>query len=93
MSLSLLTLSSLRILRCADALRIYPIDVIKSKLQTDAIIPSQRRYKGMVDCAVQVWRQQGLRGFTGGLTPTLIRSPFANGATFVAFELAMRAMG
>ena len=24
--------------------------------------------------------------------PTLIRSPFANGATFVAFELAMRVL-
>jgi len=71
---------------------IYPVDVIKSKLQTDSINPLQRHYAGMVDCARKVWNQQGWRGFTGGLAPTLIRSPFANGATFVAFELAMRAM-
>jgi solute carrier family 25 carnitine/acylcarnitine transporter 20/29 len=71
---------------------IYPIDVVKSKLQTDTLDPAKRQYKGMVDCFAQTWRAQGWRGFTGGLTPTLVRSPFANGATFVAFELAMRAM-
>ncbi|KAI9637565.1 mitochondrial carrier domain-containing protein [Dioszegia hungarica] len=71
---------------------VYPIDVVKSKLQTDSLDPAKRQYKGMVDCAVQTFRKQGWRGFTGGLAPTLIRSPFANGATFVAFELAMRAM-
>jgi len=47
----------------------------------------------MLDCFAKTWRAQGWRGFVGGLTPTLVRSPFANGATFVAFELAMRAMG
>lgn len=71
---------------------IYPVDVIKSKLQTDSLDPSKRQYKGMIDCASKVWKTQGWRGFTGGLGPTLIRSPFANGATFVAFEFAMRAM-
>lgn len=72
---------------------IYPVDVVKSKLQTDAIDPAKRKYRGMLDCARQTYRAHGWRGFTGGLTPTLVRSPFANGATFVAFELAMRAMG
>jgi solute carrier family 25 carnitine/acylcarnitine transporter 20/29 len=52
---------------------IYPIDVIKSKLQTDSLDPAQRRYKGMIDCARKVWAAQGVKGFTGGLVPTLIR--------------------
>lgn len=72
---------------------IYPVDVVKSKLQTDSLVRAQQQYAGMLDCARQTWRAHGVRGFTGGLTPTLVRSPFANGATFVAFELAMRAMG
>ncbi|EJT48906.1 hypothetical protein A1Q2_08033 [Trichosporon asahii var. asahii CBS 8904] len=72
---------------------IYPVDVVKSKIQTDSLDPSKQKYRGMLDCARQTWRAQGVKGFTGGLTPTLVRSPFANGATFVAFELAMRAMG
>ncbi|WVN86295.1 uncharacterized protein L203_101458 [Cryptococcus depauperatus CBS 7841] len=73
-------------------LSIYPVDVIKSKLQTDSLEPSRQIYKGMIDCARQTWRAQGVKGFLGGLAPTLIRSPFANGATFVAFEMAMRTM-
>ena len=95
-----------RLVAAGLTLSIYPVDVIKSKLQTDTLDKRTQRYKGMIDCARQVWRAQGWRGFTGGLAPTLIRwvvqsrldadavrSPFANGATFVAFELAMRAMG
>lgn len=72
---------------------IYPIDVVKSKLQTDSLDPAKRQFRGMLDCFRQTWRKQGWRGFTGGLEPTLVRSPFANGVTFVAFELAMRVMG
>ncbi|WVF67581.1 hypothetical protein IAT40_002339 [Kwoniella sp. CBS 6097] len=71
---------------------IYPVDVVKSKLQTDSLDPAKRMYKGMIDCTIKTWRSQGVKGFMGGLAPTLIRSPFANGATFVAFELAMRSL-
>jgi solute carrier family 25 carnitine/acylcarnitine transporter 20/29 len=78
--------------RSALIYSIYPIDVIKSKIQTDALDPSKRQYTGMIDCARRTLAREGWRGFTGGLGPTLIRSPFANGATFVAFEMAMRAM-
>lgn len=52
---------------------IYPVDVIKSKLQTDSLDKSKAAYKGIVDCARKTWRTQGMSGFTNGLTPTLIR--------------------
>jgi solute carrier family 25 carnitine/acylcarnitine transporter 20/29 len=73
------------------------MSVIKSKLQTDffpSSIPGapQPQYRSMADCFRQVWAKQGLKGFTNGLGPTLIRSPFANGATFVGFEIMMRAL-
>jgi len=72
---------------------IYPVDVIKSRMQTDGFSDSTgRRYKSMIDCARQVWKSEGIGAFTRGLAPTLIRSPFANGATFLGFELAMRAL-
>lgn len=63
---------------------IYPVDVIKSKLQTDALDPAKRQYKGMIDCVSKVWRTQGWRGFTGGLGPTLIRyvSSFGSPTSF-----------
>ncbi len=49
---------------------------IKSKLQTDSLSKSERAFTGIVDCARKTWRTQGLKGFTNGLAPTLIRSPF-----------------
>lgn len=72
----------------------YPLDVVKSKLQTDGL-PSQagtpaKRYNGALDCARQTWHEQGAKGFVRGLTPTLIRSPVVNSVTFLVFELTMR---
>jgi len=52
---------------------IYPVDVIKSKIQTDSLDPAKRQYKGMIDCVRKTWSREGWRGFTGGLGPTLIR--------------------
>ncbi|KAG8960705.1 Mitochondrial carrier protein ymc2 [Tulasnella sp. 419] len=70
---------------------IYPIDVIKSRMQTDGFSPSEgQKYKSTLHCVKTVWRNEGINGFTRGLGPTLVRSPFANGATFVFFELASR---
>ncbi|KAI0733037.1 mitochondrial carrier [Fomitopsis betulina] len=70
---------------------IYPIDMIKSRIQTDGFSPSEgQKYKSTLDCARTIWRTEGMGAFMRGLGPTLIRSPFANGATFLGFELAMR---
>ncbi|KAG9050765.1 Mitochondrial carrier protein ymc2 [Tulasnella sp. UAMH 9824] len=71
---------------------IYPIDVIKSRMQTDGFAGESKKYKSTLDCVRKVWRNEGINGFSRGLIPTLIRSPFANGATFVFFELASRAL-
>lgn len=68
----------------------YPADIIKSKLQTDSLDPHNRSYKGALDCVQQTFKHDGIKGFFRGLLPTLVRSPFANAATFVAFEFAAR---
>lgn len=36
-------------------LSIYPIDVIKSKLQTDSFSPATRKYSSMADAFRKVW--------------------------------------
>ncbi|KAG1725266.1 mitochondrial carrier domain-containing protein [Suillus paluster] len=70
---------------------IYPIDMIKSRMQTDGFSPSTgQKYASARDCVRKVWRTEGISAFTRGLGPTLIRSPFANGATFLGFEMASR---
>ncbi|KAF8631777.1 hypothetical protein AX17_004992 [Amanita inopinata Kibby_2008] len=70
---------------------IYPIDMIKSRMQTDGFTPSTgQKYASTWDCVRKAWRAEGIGAFTRGLGPTLIRSPFANGATFLGFEMANR---
>lgn len=70
---------------------IYPIDMIKSRMQTDGFSAADgQKYKSTLDCVRTVWRTEGIGAFTRGLGPTLIRSPFANGATFLGFEMANR---
>ncbi|KAF8893509.1 mitochondrial carrier domain-containing protein [Infundibulicybe gibba] len=72
---------------------IYPIDMIKSRMQTDGFTPSTgQKYSSTWNCVRTVWRTEGIGAFTRGLGPTLIRSPFANGATFLGFEMAMRVL-
>ena len=34
----------------------YPLDVVKSAMQTDAIMPADRKYKGYVDTVKKVGR-------------------------------------
>lgn len=64
----------------------YPFDMVKSRLQTDALALSERQYKSTLDCVRQIYKAGGVGGFFRGLIPTLVRAPFANAATFVAFE-------
>ena len=53
---------------------IYPIDMIKSRMQTDGFSAADgQKYKSTVDCVRTVWRAEGLGAFTRGLVPTLIR--------------------
>lgn len=66
----------------------YPIDVVKSKLQTDTL--GNWKYKGSLDAIKSVWKTLGWRGFFVGFTPTILRAAPANAATFVAFEWTMR---
>lgn len=67
---------------------IYPVDVVKLKLQTDSLV--EPKYRGSVDVVRDVWKKAGLKGFYKGFVPTILRAAPANGATFAMFELTMR---
>lgn len=59
----------------------YPLDVVKSKMQTDGF-GEQRRYKSMRDAFKQTWRAEGPRGFWRGIGPTLVRALPVSAGTF-----------
>jgi solute carrier family 25 carnitine/acylcarnitine transporter 20/29 len=62
---------------------IYPLDAIKSKLQTDAFDPTQQKYKGALDCARKTMAIEGIGGFFRGIGPCLLRAAPSNAATFL----------
>ncbi|KAF9896630.1 Mitochondrial carrier protein ymc2, partial [Lobosporangium transversale] len=69
---------------------VYPIDVIKSKLQTDGFTSTTRQYSSAFDCARQTMAKEGIAGFFKGFAPCILRAAPANAVTFLGFEMAMR---
>ncbi|KAJ1325924.1 solute carrier family 25 (mitochondrial carnitine/acylcarnitine transporter) member 20/29 [Microdochium nivale] len=69
----------------------YPLDVIKSKMQTDGF-GAEQKYKSMRDCFGQTFRAEGMRGFWKGLGPTLLRAMPVSAGTFAVVEMTMRAI-
>ncbi|KAK3348310.1 mitochondrial carrier domain-containing protein [Neurospora tetraspora] len=69
----------------------YPLDVVKSKMQTDGF-GSTQKYKSMRDCFGQTFRQEGMRGFWKGIGPTLLRAMPVSAGTFAVVEMTMRAI-
>ena len=71
-------------------LTVYPLDTIKSALQTQSL--SQPQYKGLWDCGRQLVKANGIKALYKGLGPCLARSFPANAAAFLAYEHAFKAI-
>ena len=49
-----------------------PIWVVKTRLQLDKSATGQRRYKNSLDCIVQIWKHERLKGFFRGLSASYL---------------------
>ncbi|KAI9785871.1 MAG: hypothetical protein M1816_008198 [Peltula sp. TS41687] len=70
----------------------YPLDVVKSKMQSDGF-GDNMKYRNMRDCFAKTWRAEGLPGFWKGIGPTLLRAMPVSAGTFAVVEMTMRALG
>lgn len=71
----------------------YPLDVIKSNIQSDGF-GAESKYNGRISCATKaIWAANGARGFWKGIVPCLIRAFPCSAGTFAAVETALRIMG
>lgn len=74
----------------------YPIQVIKSRLQqrkqtteitaTGEVRIVKREYHGVVDCAIKIWKHEGMLGFFKGTIPNALRVAPSAAITFVVYE-------
>ena len=73
---------------------IYPIDVIKSSMQSDDMVRENRKYRNIVDCAKKLYVEEGgLRRFFRGVTPCLMRSIPANATMLLVLEKCRQLLG
>lgn len=71
----------------------YPLDVIKSNIQSDKF-GAELRYQGRITSATRaIYAANGLRGFWKGIVPCLLRAVPCSAGTFAAVETALRVMG
>lgn len=81
----------------------YPLDVIKSKLQTDGLGKpradvgealaghlSRQKYAGTMDCVRKTMAEEGITGFWRGIGPTLLRAMPVSAATFFVAEKTLQ---
>ena len=70
-------------------LLVYPIDVIKSRIQVDGMT-GKNEYTGMIDCFRKSYRAEGIMVFSKGLNSTMLRAFPVNAATFCTVTLMLR---
>lgn len=64
----------------------YPFEFVKARIQMDGE-HGQRQYKGMINCFLKIYREEGALLYFKGLTPALLRAFVWSAAAFPAVEL------
>uniref|UniRef100_A0A8C6VKZ7 Solute carrier family 25 member 48 n=1 Tax=Naja naja TaxID=35670 RepID=A0A8C6VKZ7_NAJNA len=67
-----------------------PMDVVKCRLQADGVYLN--KYKGVIDCIYQSYNSEGLKVFFRGLTVNTVRGFPVSAATFLGYELSLKAL-
>lgn len=72
---------------------VYPLNVLRTRLQTQGTAMHPARYTGIWDVARTTLRNEGFRGMYKGLTPNLLKVAPALSITWVVYENSKRMLG
>lgn len=64
----------------------YPLNVVRTRLQTQGANGRAHAYNGMVDCIVKMVRHKGVRSLFSGLMANYLKAVPASTCTFMVFE-------
>ncbi|XP_029324466.1 solute carrier family 25 member 48 isoform X2 [Mus caroli] len=67
-----------------------PMDVVKSRIQADGVYLN--KYRGVMDCISQSYRQEGFKVFFRGITVNAVRGFPMSAAMFLGYELSLKAL-
>ncbi|KAG6890563.1 hypothetical protein C0992_000571 [Termitomyces sp. T32_za158] len=68
------------------ATSVYPLNLVRTRLQASGSSGHPQQYSGVVDVAVKTWERDGWRGFYRGLFPTLAKVVPAVSISYVVYE-------
>jgi len=68
------------------ATAVYPLNVLRTRLQTQGTAMHPPTYTGIVDVATKTFRNEGVRGLYKGLTPNILKVAPALSITWVCYE-------
>lgn len=71
----------------------YPLDVIKSNIQSDKFGADSKFNGNILTATRAIWAANGVRGFWKGIVPCLLRAVPCSAGTFAAVETALRVLG
>ncbi|KAF1984771.1 calcium dependent mitochondrial carrier protein-like protein [Aulographum hederae CBS 113979] len=72
---------------------VYPLNVLRTRLQSQGTVLHPRTYTGIVDVTKKTVAEEGFRGLFKGLTPNLLKVVPAVSITYVVYEQGKRTMG
>lgn len=76
----------------------YPHEVVRTRLRQAPTVPVgggkvEMKYTGLVQCFRTVWKEEGMVGLYGGLTPHLLRVVPSAAIMFGMYEVILRLFG
>jgi len=75
------------------ACSVYPLNLVRTRLQASGSPAHPKRYTGIWDVVSHTYRQSGVRGFYIGLGPTLAKVIPAVSISYVVYEHSKRRLG
>lgn len=75
------------------ACSVYPLNLVRTRLQASGSPAHPRRYTGIWDVVSVTYKQSGVRGFYIGLGPTLAKVIPAVSISYVVYEHSKRRLG
>ena len=71
---------------------VYPINLLRTRLQVQGTVLHPQTYTGVVDAARKTITNEGIRGLFKGITPNLLKVVPAVSITYVVYENAKKAL-
>lgn len=71
---------------------VYPINLLRTRLQAQGTVLHPPTYTGVLDVAQKTIKNEGVKGLFKGITPNLLKVVPAVSITYVVYENAKKAM-